>query len=262
MGVLINRQRISEKEILATFSKLMAVLQYSSMICSSEDITSSQIMHDASREEERIDVEFIKFDSSVFAETQDQPSEAKISEHFEKYKEFFAGDVSEKNLYGFGYKLPDRAQLEYIAVKLDDISATVTPPTQEETEEYYEKYREEFPEMVPSDPNDMNSPLIERTKSYAEVASIISNLLLQKRMNSKANMILQEAKTLTEAGLEDTESQNLTTEQLGQMVGDYNAAADQLSEKHETKVYAGQTGLLSAADIQTDEYLGRLYIEG
>jgi len=262
IGVLINRHRLAEKEILTTFGELLAVLQYSGMICSSEDVTSSQITHDLSWEKEKIDVEFIKFDSSVFAETQDQPSEAKISEHFEKYKEFFAGAVSEKNPYGFGYKLPDRVQLEYIAVKLDDISATVTPPTQEEREEYYEKHRKDFPEMVPSDPNDTNSPLIERTKSYAEVASIISNLLLQKKMNSKANMILQEAKTVTEAGLEDTESQNLTTEQLGQMVGDYNAAADQLSEKHETKVYAGQTGLLSAADIQTDEYLGRLYIEG
>jgi hypothetical protein len=262
IGALINQQRIAEKEILSTFAKLLAVLEYGTTICTSEDVTTSQIMHNVSWKVETVDVELVKFDSSMFAETQDQPDEEKMSEHFEKYKTSFAGDISKENPYGFGYKLPDRVQLEYIAVKLDDISAIVTKPTNEEVEQYHDRYREEFTELVPSDPNDPNSPPIERAKSYAEVAGIISKLLLQKKINSKANMILQEAKTLTEAALEDTEPQNLTSDQLRQMAGDYNDTADQLSKKHQTKIYAGKTGLLSAADVRTDEYLGRLYVEG
>jgi hypothetical protein len=75
-------------------------------------------------------------------------------------------------------------------------------------------------------------------------------------------MILREAKTRTETGLEGTESQNLSSEQFRRMVGDYNAVAEQLSKEHKIKIYAGQTGLLTAADIQKDEYLGRLYVEG
>jgi len=261
---LINQRGIPEKEILTTFGKLLAVLEYAKVICSSEDVTSSQIMHIASWEEERIDVEFVKFDSAVFAETQDQPTEQEISEHFDKYKKFFAGTVSEENPYGFGYKLPDRVQLEYIAVKLDDISGIVTAPAQEEVEEYYQKHREQFTEQVPSEPNDPNSPLIEQTRSYAEVASIISNQLLANKINSKTERILQEAKTLTEADLQDTEiePQNLSAEQFEQMAGDYKGAAEQLSKKHKIKVYAGQTGLLSATDIQADEHLGRLYLKG
>ena len=115
----------------------------------------------------------------MFAETQDQPSEEKMSEHFKKYRTFSAGDINDKNPYGFGYKLPDRVRLEYIAVKLDDVSAVVTPPTEEDAEEYHEKHRKEFTESVPSDPNDPNSALVERTKSYVEVASTISNFLLK-----------------------------------------------------------------------------------
>ena len=259
---LINRQRIAEKEILTTFAKLLAVLQYCTMVCSNENITASQIMHNVSWEGERIDVEFVRFDSSVFAEGQDQPGEEKISEHFEKYKTFFAGDINDQNPSGFGYKLPPGVQLEYIAVKLDDLADIVTKPTQEETEEYYQKHREEFTEMVPAGPNDANSLPTERTKSYAEVAGIISNLLLQKRIDSKANMILQKAKTLTEAGLEDIEPQNLTAEQFRNLAGDYKAAADQLTKEDKTKLYVGRTGLLSAGDMQTDEYLARLYVEG
>jgi len=112
---IVDQQGIPEKEILTTFSKLMAVLEYAKMICAAEDFTNSQIMHTLSREEETIDVEFVKFDSAIFTETQDQPSEEKLIEHFEKYKNFFDGDVNEQNPYGFGYKLPDRVQLEYIA---------------------------------------------------------------------------------------------------------------------------------------------------
>jgi len=264
VGSIVKRQGIPEKQILATFSKLLAVLQYAQMICVSEDITSSQIMHNASWENETIDVEFVKFDSAVFAETQDEPTHQEVSAHFDKYKKFLPGAVSDQNPYGFGYKLPDRVRLEYIAVRLDDISKVVTAPTQQEAEEYYQKRREQFTVSVPSDTNDPNSPLIEQTRSYAEVAGIISNQLLQNKINSRAERILQEARTHTEAGLQDTDTEleNFSAEQFRQMVGDYETAAKQLSSKYEIKVYTGQTGLLSAADIQTDKHLAVLYLKG
>ena len=252
------------KERRTTFGKLLAVLEYARMTCSGQDVTAAQIMHNVSRERETTDAEFVKFDSAVFAETQSEPNEERISAHFDKYEKFFAGAVSEKNPYGFGYKLADRVQLEYIACRLDDISAIVTPPTHQEAEEYYQKNRERFTEEVPSDPNDPNSPLTERIKSYAEMASIISKGLLQNKIGSKAKSILDEAKTLTEAGLQDidTELADLSAEQFKERAGDYEAAAEELSKKHKIEVYAGQTGLLGATDIQADEYLGNLYLRG
>ena len=266
IGAIIKQYRIPEQQILTIFGKLLAVLQYANMICSSEDVTSSQIMHAASRENETIDVEFVKFDAAVFAKTQSQPSEERMAEHFDKYRKFFAGAVSEENPYGFGYRLPDRVQLECIAVKLDDVAPQITPPTHQEAEEYYQRYRERlFTEQVQSDPNDPNSPLTERIKSYAEVASVISDQLRKDKINSKTQSILQEAKTLTEANFEDkteVELQDLTSEQVKQMAGDYEAAARQLSEKHNIKVYAGQTGLLSPIDMQTDVHLATLYLQG
>ena len=262
IGSIINRQGIAEKEILATFGKLLAVLEYARMICSSEDVTTGQIMQTVSYENETMDVNLVKFDSGVFAETQAEPSEEEMAEHFDRYKKFFAGSVSEKNPYGFGYKLADRVKLEYIAAKLDDVSGIVTQPTEEEVEEYYIKHREQFAEQVLSDANDPNSPLTERIKSYAGVASIISKNLLQNEINSKAERILREAKAAAESGFEDIdiESVDISAEQFAQMAGDYKEAAEELTEKYKIEVYAGQTGLLNAADIQTDEHLGRLYL--
>ncbi|MDD5459951.1 MAG: hypothetical protein PHF37_11230, partial [Phycisphaerae bacterium] len=264
IGAIVNQQGISEEEILTTFSNLTEVLMYARMICSNEDITSSQVMYDASLQEETVDVEFVRFDSSVFAGTGGEPGEKELLKHFDKYKNFFAGDITDQNPYGFGYKLDDSVQLEYIAVKLDDIAAIITVPSQEEVEEFYQKHREEFTASVPSDPNDPNSPATQRIKSYGEVADAISKGLLQNKINSEAGKILQEARTLTEAGLlaADVEVSKISAEQFRQLAGDYAAAAKQLSEKYKIKVYAGQTGLFSGPDILSDEYLGRLFLRG
>ena len=264
VGSVVKRGGIPEEKILTTFGKLLAIWEYAKVSCSGEDITSSQIMQSVSLEMETIDVNFVKFDSAVFAETQSEPNQERISEHFNKYKQYFAGTVSEENPYGFGYKLLDRVQLEYITCRIDDVSKIVTPPTQEEAEEFYRRNRSQFTEDVLSDPNDPNSLLIERVQGYAEVASIISNNLLQNKINSKAKSILDEAKALTEPGLQetDTDKANLTAEQLKERAGDYKAAADQLSKDYNIKVYMGKTGLLGAADTQLDDYLGRLYLRG
>lgn len=249
---LISSQGIPEKQILTTFGKLLTVLQYSHMICSGEDVTSSQIMHMVSGENETIKVELVEFESSVFAEPSYEPNEAVLVEHFDKYKKFFARTPSEEDPYGFGYKLPDRVQLEYIACRLDDVSKIVTPPTNQEKEQYYQKNinTKQFKESVPSDPNDPNSPRVERTKSYAEVASFISDMLLQNKIDSLAEKILQDAKTLTSADSDEDKKQ-----------GGYMSAAEQLGKKYKIKIYAGQTGLLSVAAFQADKNLRALYVE-
>lgn len=265
IGAIITRQRIPEQQVLTTLGKLLSVLQYSSIVCSNEDLTTRQIMQTASNEEERINVEFVKFDSAVFAEQQEAPGEDKIAEYFDKYKAIAPGSVSDENPYGFGYKLPDRVQLEYIACRLDEVKTIVKRPTQDEMGNYYSRNKEQlFTEQVPSDPNDPNSPTIPKTKSYAEVANSISKQIMKEKINSTATNILQEARTLTEAGLEDLkiESAEVTTEQLKEKAGDYKTAATQLSEKYKIKVYTGQTGLLSPIDIQSDEQTGTLFLQG
>jgi len=265
IGAIITRQRIPEQQILTTLGKLLAVLQYSSTVCSNEDLTTRQIMQAASTEEEKVNVEFVKFDTAVFAEQQQPPDADKIAEHFDKYKAIAPGAVSDENPHGFGYKLPDRVQLEYIAVKLDEVRTIVKRPTQDELGDYYSRNKKLlFTEQVPSDPNDPNSPTIPKTKSYAEVASSISQQLLNDKINSTAQNILQEARTLTEAELEDLEieSPEVTTEQLKEKAGDYETAAAKLSEKYKIKVYTGKTGLLSPMDMQSDATMATLILQG
>jgi hypothetical protein len=266
IGSIVARYGITEQQILETFSNLLSVLRYAHLICSGQDITTRQLMHIVAWEQEEINVEFVEFNSADFTQMQEAPEEKQMIEHFEKYRKYFSGDVSAENPYGFGYKLPERVQLEYIVVGLDDVPPIVKPPSQDEVEEYYDRTKEQlFTEQIPSDPNDPNSLLVERIKPYAAVVNIISKQLMQEKVNLKAESIIQEIITLTELSLEDindTEFANLSSEELAKKVGDYKTAAEKLSEKYNIKIHTGKTGLLSAIDMQTDEHLSRLYLQG
>ncbi len=264
METVTNHYGVSEDEILTALGKLLSVLDYTKLICSNEDVTIREVMHTMSKRNETVSVEFVKLDSSVFAKSQAEPTGQAMTEQFEKYKGFPAGTASKENPYGFGYKLPDRVALEYLAVKLDDVSKIITPPTEEETEEYYRRNIRQFTTSEPSDPNDPNSPPIEKSKSYAEVAGIISKELLQEKINSEVEKFFQDAKTHTESGLEsaNTEISALSAEQFRKLSGDYKMAGDELSRKYKIKVYTGQTGLLSTVDFQANVILGLSYIKG
>ncbi len=158
VGSIINRHSVSEDKFLSMFGKLMAVLQYSSMRCSSEDVTNQQLRLAASLNSETMDVNFVKIEVELFSKSQAEPSAGKLAEQFEKYKSQFAGNPTQENPYGFGYKLSEAVKLEYIAVRLEDIKTIVPAPTEEECRDFYQKNKERPPiaEEVLADINDPN----------------------------------------------------------------------------------------------------------
>jgi hypothetical protein len=264
VGGITKRHGVSEEQILEAFADFVAVTEYAKVVCSMEDRTNQQTLLETNWQEETIDVEYVPISSNEFVHNVQRPGEKRIREQFEKYKDVFRGDVNEGNPYGFGYKLPDRVQLEYMAVQIDNVASTIPHPAQEEMEDFYQRNLSHFIEQVPSDPNDPNSSLQTRTRSYAEVAGAISKLLYQRKVVLKTEQIVLEAKSITEANFAgiDEEQAKISDEEIRRLAGDYEKTAAQLGEKYKIKVYAGKTGLLSAADIQGDKILGMLYLEG
>ena len=264
IAAIEKQHRVSESQIIEAFSNLTTIIEYCRTVCATENRTMQQVLGQTNRREETIDVNYVLMDVDTFVDESFKPGADKVAGQFEKYKGNFAGDVSEDNPYGFGYKRPERAVLEYIAVRLDEVAATVSQLTQQETEEYYQQHLQMFTQMVPSNPNDPNSESVPKTRSYAEVASLISKQLYRQRVDSKAERILADAKSITEAGLSgiEIEQSKLTDEQFKKAAVDYEKVAAELTEKHKVKVYAGRTGLLSASDIQGDRNLGALYAGG
>jgi hypothetical protein len=259
-----KQRRVYEGQIIDAFGNLTSIIEYCRTVCATENRTMQQVLSQTGLRDETMDVNYVLIEAETFIDESFNPGQDKVAEQFGKYKGNFVGDVSEGNPYGFGYKRPERVALEYIAVRLDDVAATVNPLTQQETEDYYQQHLQMFTQMVLSDPNDPNSEPVSKTRSYAEMASLISKRLYQQRVDSKAERILSDAKSITEAGLSgvDIEQSKLTDEQFKKAAVDYEKVAADLTEKHKVKVYAGRTGLLSASDIQVDKNLGSLYAGG
>ena len=265
MQAFVKQYGLPEKDILGTFGKLWAVLQYAEAVCSTENVTNSEIRHTAGYERQMYTAECVQLEASSFADEDMMPSEGEITTQFNKFKAFLAGQVSDTNPYAFGYKLPDRVQIEYIALDLTEVAATVNPPTPEETETYYQQNRERmFTEQVPSDPNDPNSPTVEKVQSYADVVGTITDQLTREKIISKAEQILLDARSQADAGLEataaDDDRTKLTLAQLKEEAGDYDEIAASLAQKNGVALFSGRSGLLSAADIQADEKLSRLFL--
>ncbi|MCU0916154.1 MAG: hypothetical protein MUC88_16550 [Planctomycetes bacterium] len=260
---MMQRLNVPEERIVATFGKLLSVLQYSQVIATMESLTGSQIKHMASGEAESLSADFVQFKAAYFTDKDEKPADEAVAEQFHRYKTFFPGDVNEANPFGFGYRLPDRVRFDYIALKLSDVVAVAKAPTEEEAEQYYQDNREQqFTERKPSDPNDPNSKPVETVKSYAEVAGTIMNQLRRERVLTKAEQILQEARTQADTGLQTANfgGQEPTLEQRMRQAGDYMKIAEELGKKHGLALYSGRTGSLSAINVQNDKHLRRMYL--
>lgn len=263
MPSIMSRFNAPEERILTTFGKLLAVLQYAQIISSAENVTTSQIKHMASGESESLNAELVQFNASYFANKEEIPPEQTVAAQFDKYKADFPGTVSEANPFGFGYRLPDRVQFDYLALKLSDVAAIAKPLTEEEAEQYYQQNRErQFTQKVPKDPNDPNSPQVTQMKSYAEVADTIRHQLQRQRVITRAEQILQDARNLADVNLPTagSEGQEPTAEQRMKKAGDYEKIAAELGKRYSLPLYSGRTGLLSAINVQSDKYLRRLYL--
>jgi hypothetical protein len=258
---LMNRYGVPEDRILTTFGKLMAVLQYAQVITAAENITDSQIRHLARDESESLSTEFVRLKASYFVDKTQTPSEQAVAEQFNRYKDFFPDQVTEANPFGFGYRLPDRVQFDYMVLKLADVAKIIKTPTEEEAEQYYQQNRDrQFTDQVPRDPNDPNSPQVPKIRSYAEVADSIMSQLRRQRITTKAEQILTEARNLADAELQLAGSQAVPLEQRQKKAGDYTQIAADLGKKYSLALYSGRTGLLSALNMQDDNVLRRMFL--
>ncbi|MCP4450684.1 MAG: hypothetical protein GY809_04430 [Planctomycetes bacterium] len=266
MQQTMQRYSLSEPDILKIYGNLMSVLQFARMATESHDATTSQIKHMASWTKETLSTELVKLDAADFLKLEDPnalPSESLLTGHFNQYKGIESGSPSDENPWGFGYKLPDRIQLEYLVVKLDDVHKTIAQPSAQDLEDYYQRIASTvFTREVSSDPNmaddDPNAPKKEIVLSYPEVAAEVEKRFIVDKAIQKTNEILLKAKPLTQIPLSEDKALAATLDKYA-----FSKAAASLKDAYpEVPVQTGTTGLLSQGNMTSDLYLRRLVISG
>jgi|GEM_PF-315889 len=264
LTVQINRGT-SEETLLQVYSKLIKVFRYAQLKTAQELVTTNQLKSLVKRTTESIDPNLVRIDADVLVDANSSFPAEQLAAQFDSFKSYHPGDYTEANPYGFGYRLPSRVQLEYLAVSLDDVRKVVAKPSVQEMQSYYQQNTSRFTEQVPdpADPNDREKT-VSRTRSYSEVADEISRWLYEEKVQTKARAILDDAARFVERSLEEKYVENLSDARYKELCGDYEEAAIAITEKHGVKLYAGRTGMLSADDFAFDlhRHTGSLYFEG
>ena len=271
MTTVSKQWSVPENEVLRVYGDLLNILQYARLICSLKDVTYPQMKLMASTSNEPLDTEFVKLSAQDFVKLQDPndlPNEATLTDQFNRYKSYHPGEISADNPFGFGYRLPDRVQIEYLIVKLADVQQTIPEASEEVLEEYYQRVASTaFSLQVPKDPNDPNSPTDTVIRPYAEVASEVKKRLSVEKTLKEAEDVLQKARSLAQFPLTEDEAKKLTLDEIKNRVKDANAYYPLVAEKIKTSdvnipVYTGTTGLLSREEMQADRYLMQLHVSG
>ena len=258
----MEQQGVAQDTIIRAFADLLTVLEYSRLATQNEDVTLNQLKYETMRQQQSLDVNAVQFEAARLTKKAAEPDNAAIQKHFETYRTFAQNDANEQNPYGFGYRQPARVQLEWMLVELSDVTKQIQTPTAEQTEEFYQKNQKQFTKQVLSDPNDPNSPKIAMPLSYAEVAGQIYKQLLDTKVAERAENILITARDAADANLTMANFENLTSEQMAELAGDYKAAAESAGKKFGITLYTGKTGLVTAKDLGENEVLGRLMMTG
>jgi len=262
LASIIERQGADQDTILRTFADLLAVLEYSKAVTQEENVTLAQLKYETLRQGQSMDIEAVIFDAAGLTKKVSEPSNEALQKQFAAYKAFVPFDVTAENQYGFGYKQPPRAQIEWMLVELSEVAKLVKAPTAEEAEEYYQRNQNKFMQQVPSDTSDPNSQKVDKLQNYADVAAQISKQILEGRIAERANNILVAAREIADANLAAASFENVNAGDMQKLAGDYLAAAQKAGQKFGLTVHTGKTGLCSPDDIVRNEVLGRLFVTG
>jgi len=267
VDAIVTRHRVTEEKIMLILADLLGILSYSKMVTGNEELTIAQIRSAIGRGREKIDAEFIKIDAADFIDQVDAQSDEKLAEQFNLYKTTTSGLYSDDNPFGFGYKLPAMAALEYILVRLEDVKALIEDVSQDEMEDFYRQNRDNqgysriFQYTFRKDPND---PASESTqvRTYSQAQGLIKAHLKEQRTSSTADMIFNRAGELTDAGFADEDTDGSDSDKLKSLAVDYADAADKLKSEFNLEVYIGKTGMLSIEDFSKTRYLSGMTVKG
>ncbi len=255
---LSNQHKMPQERIVEIFAKLLSVVSYVDSITKSENVTLPEIQAQIGYSTQKLNAAYVEFSAENYISEIESVDEDVIAAQFEASRNYFAGDITEANPYGFGYKIPARVQLEYIIIKLEDVEQLIKQPAEEEMENYYTRNKSQFTEEIKTDPANPESETQTRVKTYAEVMEQIRTELVEQRTNARAEMIMNDIKSFVGRDLLDKDTEKMTGEQIKPFAGDYTAAANAAAEKAGIPIYSGKSGYLSREDLRADRNLGRL----
>ena len=212
-------------------------------------------------------VEVVPVDASNLLESTIEPTPEQIQQQYEKYREAAPGTTEP---YGFGYRLPPRVKLEYIAVPLDRVAQSIVVD-EVAAQRYYQEHPERFmappPQPVTGPDGKMQAPPPQPQGQlpYREVRDRVMEELREQLATDKQNRIVQDiVATFSENSRRlklDDEGYRVIAEQFQPI--SMEQLAQQIQERHGVlpDVKRFEDGYLTANEINTLPGFGQAIVE-
>lgn len=159
---------VSEELMLQALQHFLMVSDLQEMIFSAGRPSEPRLAHFVRDMQSTASADVAVIDAEHLLDSVDGPSEADIQAHFEEYRD---DRPSESEPYGFGYFLPRRVKLEYLAVPLSRVEANI----EIEESDAYGFYIDNPQLYLPEDAEGEGEPL-----EYREVRQRVHEDLLEQ----------------------------------------------------------------------------------
>ena len=269
----INKKlRIAYDTQRLALANYIAILRYADSVSRTLDLSEPELQQAVANqvELESIRGTFVRFRAELFRDQVPTPTPEQVQEQFVAHRDDDPQDPADENPHGFGYKLPDRIQVEYLQANLAEAQEYVEgefsqlPAREREAQvrEFWSENRHMFTEAITPAPEDEDAPT-ERLLDFDEAAGRAETLYQSQQAQQLAETLLNQAKNAAQEALPATALESLTPEERAAKALDYAALAEKLNADSAVKLTYGRSRYLSEEDAAQAPFgRGQLYNGG
>ena len=262
--------KVATEEIELAVANFMIVQQLWRMARGSIVPSELEIQQAVRDQYEKLNAHLVAIKSSPLIEPEAEIPEEDVLAHFEKYKEQTSGGSALE----FGYLIPDRVQVEYLAINTGEI-ALAQPITEKQAETYWRAHQKDFgppateddlgegasevvgPELPPPDPF---------YRTFAEAREDVVTFLTQQRRLEKARgMVSVIWRALREPWYNQPEDEAGFPEppEIAKAADHYPQTLQKLQNRipHRAVIDFGKTDLFAASEAADVERLGSARVD-
>ncbi len=164
------------------------VQQLQQLVLGIRRVSEPQLRHFANDLQSSAAVEVVPLRARKMAVDAPKPSDAELTSQFERYK---AQSPGSSEPYGFGYRLPARVKLEYLAVPLQRVATMVTV-NEVDAAHYYQQHTDRFiPESDDEDGEAAEDEAPTQPRPFKDVLPDIIEQLTRDRARDKRDRIVK-----------------------------------------------------------------------
>ena len=196
---LITPDPDRNEQIARAVKNLLMVINGAQRAASVIKVTDPMVQHQLAQVQQSITLDLVDFTTAKYLDQAKTPppTAEEIKAHFEKYADTVAGDTSDANPFGFGYKYPDRVKIQYIVVPKSDVRKAVeasrTPYEWEvEARKYYRQNQSQYkadPTTQPKQSFDLTATTQPTTKPFEQVQQDVKDQLINAETERRMSAI-------------------------------------------------------------------------